>query len=341
MAAFYVGLDVHVMHTAMCILDRHGKCVKRRVIRGAWSQIAAELAQLPAPAAVCFEASTAYGHLYELLSPVAERVVVAHPGQLRLIFRSKQKHDRADAEKLAKLLYLDEVPAVHVPSGDVRAWRQLIEYRRRLVAKRTRAKNALRAILRTRALRPPREFGLWTRRGAAWLQAVELPQLTALQRDLLLEEWALYDRQIKLAEAQLEQYSQGRPAVTLLRTIPGVGPRTAEAVVASLDDPQRFATSKAVGSYFGLVPAQDQSGSTNRLGHITRCGPPVVRHLLAEAAWRGIKLSATIGQYFERIQRDDPERKKIALVATAHYLARVMHAMLRDNRPWAEARLAA
>src|SRR5687768_6169348 len=165
MASFYVGLDVHVMHTAMCILDRHGKCVKRRMIHGPWSQIVAELSQLPGPAAVCFEASTSYGHLYELLSPVAERVVVAHPGQLRLIFRSKQKHDRADAEKLAKLLYLDEVPAVHVPAGDVRAWRQLIEYRRRLVAKRTRTKNALRAILRTRALRPPREFGLWTRRG--------------------------------------------------------------------------------------------------------------------------------------------------------------------------------
>ena len=62
-----------------------------------------------------------------------------------------------------------------------------------------------------------------------------------------------------------------------------------------------------------------------------------MRHLLTEAAWRGIKLSARIGQYFERIKQDNPERKKIALVATAHYLARVMHAMLRDNRPWAEA----
>lgn len=341
MASFYVGLDVHVMHTAMCILDRHGKCVKRRMIRGPWSEIAAELAQLPRPAAVCFEASTAYGHLYELLSPVAERVVVAHPGQLRLIFRSKQKHDRADAEKLAKLLYLGEVPTVHVPGADVRAWRQLIEYRRRLVGKRTRTKNALRAILRTVGLRPPRQFGLWTRGGAAWLREVELPKLTALQRDLLLEELALYDRQLKLAEARLEQYSHAHPAVALLKTIPGVGIRTAEAVVAYLDDPLRFAKSKQVGSYFGLVPAQDQSGATNRLGHITRSGPPAVRHLLTEAAWRGVKLSPAIGQYFERIKQDNPERKKIALVATAHYLARVMHAMLRDNRPWAEASLAA
>jgi transposase len=341
MAAYYVGLDVHVMFTAMCILDRHGKCVKRRTIRGPWSEVAQELAQLPRPAAVCFEASTAYGRLYELLLPVAERVVVAHPGHLKLIFRSKQKHDRADAEKLAKLLYLGEVPAVHVPTGEVRAWRQLIEYRRRLVAKRTRTKNGLRAILRTIGVRPPREFGLWTRRGVAWLQAIELPTLTALERDLLLDELALFDRQLKLAEARLEEHSQNHPAVALAMTIPGVGLRTAEAYVAYLDDPRRFARSKHVGSYFGLVPSQDQSGSINRLGHITRTGPPAVRHLLTEAAWRGVKHSPTIGQYFERIGRGDRERKKIALVATAHYLARVLHAMLRDNRPWTEANAAA
>ena len=341
MAAFYVGLDVHVMHTAMCILDRHGKCVKRQTIRGLFSRVVQELAQLPRPAAVCFEASTAYGHLYELLTPVAERVVVAHPGQLRLIFRSKKKHDRADAEKLAKLLYLDEVPTVHVPTAKVRAWRQLIEYRRRLVAKRTRTKNALRAILRTHGLRAPREFGLWTRCGLAWLRELALPELTALQRDLLLEELALFDRQLKLAEGQLEHYSQHHPAVALLRTIPGVGLRTAEAVVAYLDDPRRFANSKAVGSYFGLVPAQDQSGTTNHLGHITRCGPPAVRHLLTEAAWRAVKHSTLIEQFFERVQQGNPERKKIALVATAHYLARAMYAMLRDNRPWSESRGAA
>ena len=339
MASYYVGLDVHVMHTTMCILDRHGKCVKRRTFRGEWSEIAAELAALPGRAAVCFEASTAYGRLYEVLSPVAERVVVAHPGHLRLIFRSKQKHDRADAEKLAKLLYLDAVPAVYVPGADVRAWRQLIEYRRRLVAKRTRTKNGLRAVLRTHALRPPRS--LWTRRGSAWLREIELPQLTALERDLLLEELAMYDRQLKAAEARLEQYARDNAAVALLRTIPGVGIRTAEAVVAYLDDPRRFAKSKQVGSYFGLVPRQDQSGTTNRLGHITRNGPSAVRHLLAEAAWRGIQLSPRIRQYFERIGQQNPERKKIALVATAHYLARVMHAMLRDQRPWSESPTAA
>ncbi len=73
---------------------------------------------------------------------------MAHPGQLRLIFRSRRKNDRVDATKLAKLLFLDEGPPVHVPSADVRAWRGMIEFRSKLVGERTRVKNRLRALLR-------------------------------------------------------------------------------------------------------------------------------------------------------------------------------------------------
>jgi len=125
-------------------------------------------------------------------------------------------------------------------------------------------------------------------------------------------------------------------AVMLLRSIPGVGARTAEAVAAFIDDPQRFPNAKAVGRYFGLVPCQDQSGDRNRLGHITREGAPVVRQLVAEAAWQAQRRSPTVRAFFERAQRDDPQRKKIALVATAHYLVRVMWAMLRHGTVWQE-----
>jgi transposase len=73
-------------------------------------------AEVPRPFAVCFEASCGYGYLHGRLSALAERVAVAHPGQLRLIFRSKRKNDRVDAEKQAKLLYLDQVPRCSAPS---------------------------------------------------------------------------------------------------------------------------------------------------------------------------------------------------------------------------------
>src|SRR5262249_3490981 len=143
-------------------------------------------------------------------------------------------------------------------------------------------------------------------------------------------------RQVRRIQQELDRQARQAPAVGLLRTIPGVGARTAEAVAAFVDDPCRFRDAKAVGAYFGLVPCQDQSGDRNRLGYITRDGAPVVRQLVAEAAWQAIRRSPTVRAYFERTKREDPQRQKIALVATAHYLVRVMWAMLRRGTVWEE-----
>lgn len=332
---FYVGLDVHSKSIVICILNNHGKVHERHRVRNAEATIAV-LSRLPR-FAVCFEASCGYGWLYDQLFQLAARTVVAHPGRLRLIFRSQRKNDRLDAERLAKLLFLDEVPVVHVPSARVRAWRQLINFRRKLVGKRTRAKNAARALLRSVGIQPPARPGLWTKQGLAWLAAVAFDEpLHALQRDLLIEEIATLSRQIGRAEGKLDQYSKDHPAVALLQSIPGVGLRTAEAMVAFLDDPGRFPRAKAVGAYLGLVPSQDQSGSVNRLGHITKSGPAVARQLLIEAAWQALRRSPTVRAFYERIRRGDPGRKKIAIVATAHYLARVMWAMLQHGTLWRE-----
>ncbi|MBX3438974.1 MAG: transposase [Planctomycetaceae bacterium] len=165
---FYVGLDIHVKWITVCVLDGDGKLHQRSQFRQV-DQLVNYLERLPRFEA-CFEASCSYGWCYELLQPLASRVVVAHPGLLRLIFRSKQKNDRADAEKLAKLLYLGEVPTVHIPTADVRAWRELITFRRKLIEKRTKAKNGIRALLRSLGIQAPQHPGLWTKQGLRWLQ---------------------------------------------------------------------------------------------------------------------------------------------------------------------------
>ena len=82
------------------------------------------------------------------------------------------------------------------------------------------------------------------------------------------------------------------------------------------------------------MPCQDASARNNRLGHITREGPAIVRWLLTEAAWQGVRRSPLIRTFYERVRREDPERRKIALVATAHYLLRAMMAMLRTGEVW-------
>ena len=286
---------------------------------------------LPPDVAVAVLTPRAAGWLRDQLQGPGRTILVAHPGKVRLIFRAKRKNDRIDAHKLAMLNFLGQVPLAHIPSAARRQWRSMIEYRRRLVERRACAKTRLRALLRSHAIQAPRS--LWFKAGQEWLSKVDLGLCQSLQRDQLMEELQEVRQKILQVEGVLKQLAAQEPAVGLLRTIPGVGIRTAEAVVAYIDDPRRFSRIKSVGCYFGLVPCEDTSVKT-RLGHITKEGPPTVRKYLTEATWQAIRRDATIRAHFERIRREDPKRTKIALVATAHHLLRVMLAMLRTGEEW-------
>ena len=339
---YFIGLDIHQKYITVCVLTKKGEIHRRCTLR-CIGEVVELIGNLDGACEVCYEASTGYGFIYEALLPITKRTVVAHPGLLRLIFQSRKKNDRADAEKLAKLLYIGEVPAVYVPSAHVRAWRELITFRRRTVEKRTRAKNGVRGLLRSLGIRPPESIkSLWTVKGLKWLKDLDMNNtMHALKRNMLVSEIEMLNEQIRQVERELSSYAEKSSAVTQLRTIPGVGIRTAEAVVAFIDNPHRFKSSKQIGSYFGLVPQQDQSGNRNRLGRITREGSATVRHLLAEATWQATRRSMTVRAYRDRIAREDPQRRKIAAVATSHYLIRVMWSMLKNNTTWQETKLAA
>ena len=106
----YVGLDVHSRQSSLCILNAAGGTVNEIQLKGPRASVVDRLRTLDQPFSICYEASCGYGHLYEQLRPLAHHVAVAHPAKLRLIYKSKRKNDRVDAQKLAKLLLLDMVP---------------------------------------------------------------------------------------------------------------------------------------------------------------------------------------------------------------------------------------
>lgn len=331
----YMGIDVHSKVSMLCVLDENGKRMRETVVRGPLPHLVAAVrafkAEVGGSLKVCHEATCGSGWLHDELAKLGAKVQVAHPGKLRMIFRSKRKNDRVDARKLATLLFLDQVPLSHVPPAEVRQWRTLIEYRSKLIGQRSACKNRLRAILRNNGICGPR--GLWTIRGLTWLKDVALSELESLQREMLLAELEELQARIRRVEKVLGKYGKRSAGVGLLMTIPGVGIRTAEAVVAYMDDAHRFRRNKSVGCYFGLVPCEDTSVKS-RFGHITREGPSTVRRLLIEATWQGIRRDPSLRAYYERVCRNDTQRKKIALVATAHHVLRVMHAMLVSGEVW-------
>jgi transposase len=270
-------------------------------------------------------------------------VQVANPNHEGWRWRNvKRKTDRLDALKLAKLSAAEQLPTVHMPSSAVREHRALIHYRVQWVGRRTRIKNTIRSLVLRQGRSMAGGARAWTRKemdmlrgwSRAWEQ-IECPE--DLWRGELHEELAALERmeeQLLRVEQKLGQMGRRDARIVRLQTIPCVGPRTAEMLVAVLDDPHRFKSGKEVGSYVGLTPRQYQSGEMDRSGGISKQGHRELRRMLVEVSWLALRYNAPLRAVYERICRGSPSRRKIAIVAVARKLLVMAWAMLRDGTVW-------
>jgi transposase len=166
------------------------------------------------------------------------------------------------------------------------------------------------------------------------LLALALPAPLDQQRDELCRLLLELQQKIEAVEKTLAETAALDPRVALLRTIPGVGPRLAEAIVTIFDDVRRFATAGQVGSYIGMVPKSFDSGETARSGRITRHGNRLVRSLMVEIAWAALRHNPWARQTFQRISGGKKSRRKIAIVAVGRKLLVRCWGMLRHQTPW-------
>lgn len=252
----------------------------------------------------------------------------------------KRKTDRDDALKLARLSAMNQLHGVHVPEPGVRGWRELIGYRHALVGRRTAVKNSIRAILSRQTIAWPDGTGGWSKARLKMLGAMAAETDGAVWRSMLaseLDQLRTAEAAIASTERALDAIAAKHHGVQLLLTIPGVGPRLAETVVAVIDDPHRFRNRKQVGCYAGLTPRKIQSGQMDRQGRISKRGHDLLRSLLVEVSWLGRRRNGWMQRVYERALRGSPARKKIAIVALARRLLVVCWAMLRDKTPWRDA----
>lgn len=293
-----------------------------------------------APDRVVLEIGALAGWVCDLVRALGIEVQVANPNHEAWRWKSvKRKTDRDDALKLARLSSMNQLPLVHMPGPGVRAWRQLIRARHSLVGRRTESKNAIRAILTREGIEHPPEQRGWTKKAIAALRRMAEQRDGQTWRVMLSAELAVLavlEEQIRMLERELEAFEARDERVSLLRTIPGVGARVAEAVVALIDDPRRFRSGRQVGAYLGLTPRLIESGSMSRSGRITGRGDALLRGLLVEAAWVGRRYNPWMKAIYERVCGGNPKRKKIAIVAVARRLLVRCWAMLRDGTKWRE-----
>jgi len=336
----YIGFDISDKKTVACIYDPETRKSRFDTLPTNSKEMKKWLENEKQPGDrihLTFEVCGMAGHLHDSLSPSVDSLTVSNPHRMTWIYRTAKKNDRFDAQKQAKLLAFGEIPKVHMPRAEVREWRQMIQHRKRLVQKRTATKNQIRALLKSNGQKTPDKGSLWTRKNMNWLRMLsrEGQRIWHLQLSDLLDQLDMQSLQICRITKVLDDIGSKNAQVQLLQTIPGIGPRTAEAIVAYVDNVDRFRTGKKFAAYFGMVPTLDESGDTRRVGHITKRGPSVVRCYLTEGCWMTIKKSPKLKAFHERITKKTGH-KNVATIAVARKLLTIMRAMLKNGEEFNE-----
>jgi transposase len=322
-----VGCDLGDRYSQLCVLDAGG-AVESRV------RVATSRAGLSkwfdgvGPFRVVLEVGTHSRWVEQLLEELGHEVIVANARQVRLIHQGQRKNDKLDAEKLARLARVD-VELLHPirhRSEQAHGELRVLRSRDQLVRARTELINHVRGVSKSFGIRIPKCTGTGFVRRA---QQTPMPAslLSAVQPVLLA--LSAINEQLKAYDKTLETMAQSEVQAQPLLTIHGVGPLTALAFVLTLEDPSRFARSRDVGAYLGLVPAQWQTGQRELELRISKAGDTFVRKLLVNCAQRMLGpfgQDSDLRRFGLRLmQRGGKAAKKKAVIAVARKLAVLMH----------------
>ena len=326
----HLGIDVHKRESQICILAEGGELIERR-IRTEPARFAAVLGDRPR-ARIVIEASTDSEWVARCLEALGHEVIVADPNfaPMYATRTRKVKTDRRDARALADACLLGAYRPAHRLSDPQRHVRGRLLVRDALVRTRTRYISLARALLRQHG------YGVASGSAEAFptrVRALALPgPLLSLIAPLLAVMRHL-NRQLAYCDDTIERVTAHDERLQRLRTVPSVGPVTAAAFVATVDDVQRFRSAHQLEAYLGLVPRECSSGDAQRRGPITKAGPGRTRWLLIQAAVsilrrRPPEADALRAWTLRLVAR---RGKHIAVVALARRLAGILYALLRDG----------
>lgn len=328
----YVGMDVSLKETSICVVDECGEVVSEGSVTSNPEVIASFLAdKAPDAVRIGLESGPTSTWLWHELRALGLPVICIDARHAKAALSMQiNKSDRNDATGIARIMQAGWYREVQVKRLVCHAVRAVLNSRALVVKMKRDLENQIRGHLKNFGLVIGKVGGnMFTARVRELVADVRLlqqavgPLLTV--RDSVVVEIAAFDR--KLLKLARDDDNSRR-----LMTIPGIGPITALAFVAVVDQPARFKRSRSVGAYIGLTPRRYASGEVDRTGHISKCGDQMLRSYLFEAAgvlltrvakWCGLKTWGL--RLVKRIGF------KKARVAVARKLAVIMHRMWSDG----------
>jgi transposase len=328
-----IGIDLHKRESQLCILTEDGELLEQR-IQTSRARFTSVLGPRPR-ARVLLEAATESEWVARHLESLGHDVVVADPSfaPMYATRSTRVKTDKRDARTLCDALRLGAYRPIHRASDAQRHVRAQLAVRDALVRTRTRYVALIKAFVRREGLRLA---GGTPERTVVKLAQLTLPPALTSEITPLVALLAPLNTAIEEADRRLQVVATTSPIAQQLATMPTIGPVTAVAFVAALDDVTRFHNAHQVEAYLGLVPSEYSSGDRRLRGRITKRGDVRMRWLLVETGWRVLRSTnpavAELKAWGEQVARR--RGKRIAVVALARRIAGILYAMWRDGEDY-------
>jgi transposase len=285
-----VGLDVHARSVAAAGLDTITGEVRERQLRPDTKAVLSWLTELPGPVAVTYEAGPTGFGLARDLTAAGFRCEVAAPSKIRRAPGDRVKTDSRDALLLARLLRMDDLTAVKVPSIEQEAARDLVRAREDCRGDLTRARHRLSKLLLRHGLVFDGQSA-WTSTHDRWLRQVRAgalwPAGTRSTFDACYETVVTTTARRDRLDAEIAAMaadSEFTPVTCRLGCLRGISTLTGFGLAVEIGDWDRF-NGSSIGAFVGLTPSEHSSGSSRSQGSITKTGNSHARRLLVEAAW--------------------------------------------------------
>lgn len=333
----HIGIDLHKRESQICIETEQGEVIEQR-IRTERERFVAVFSSRPR-ARILIEAMTESEWVARCLEEIGHEVIVADPNFAPMYAtRSRRvKTDRRDAMTLADACRLGAYRRAHRTSEPQRRIRAQLVIRESIVRTRTKWIALTGALLRREGLRVRSgNADHFVRRVAE----LEMPSHLREEIEPLSRMLGHLQGEIKAADQRVALIVKNDPVIQRLCTVPGVGPITATAFVATIDTIDRFLGAHQLESYLGLVPSERSSGEKQHRGQITKAGNSRLRYLLVEAAWSVLLSRKESTEDLRRWAQRIALRRgmKVAIVAMARRLAGILYAMWRDGTTFAPRR---
>jgi transposase len=280
----YVGLDVWLKQTSICVVNQVGSVVREGVVDSEPEAIAAFVrSKAPGAVRIGLETGPTVTWLWTELKQLGLPVICIDARHARAVLKMQiNKSDRNDAAGIARIMQTGWFKEVRVKDLDSHSVRALLASRALLVKIKRDLENQIRGLLKNVGLVIGRaKFNVFAVRAEELIE--NRPELIAVVEPLLKARKAI-EQQTDDLDRQVLKLARHDAQVRRFMTVPGVGPITALCFKATIDDPTRFKRSRSVGAYVGLTTRRHASGETDWTGRISKCGDAMLRSYLFEAA---------------------------------------------------------